>query len=168
MDTHPYTAGMTTTLTEEEAVRRYKAGVQLLEDKYGSVFRAPSEEVRDNSERLRAFYVIQKYGGAVTRHILSQYMVPPSIAEAVLTEVGSEGIAEMGKKVTRADLYKAFEKWASEHDSEQFTTDQLVKESGFSYQTTLRFIEANPHFHKVKRGLYECRDAMKRRAEAGK
>jgi hypothetical protein len=159
---------MTTPLTANEAERRYKEGVLRLEEKYGSVFRAPSEEVRDNSERLRAFYVIQKYGGSITRHILSQYMIPPTIAEAVLNEVGSEGIAEMGKKVTRADQYKAFDQWASEHDSEQYTTEQLVEVSGFSYQTTLKFIEGNPHFHKIKRGLYECRDAERRRAEAGK
>ena len=159
---------MTTPLTADEAERRYKDGVARLEDKYGSLFRAPSDEVRDNSERLRAFYVIQKYGGSITRQILSQYMIPPSIAEAVLSEVSSEGIVEMGKKVTRADQYKAFEQWANEHDSEQFTTDQLVEQSGFSYQTTLRFIDGNPHFYKIKKGLYECRDTTKRRAEAGK
>lgn len=151
------------TLTQEIAEARYKEGVTLLESRYGSLFRAPSEEIRENSERLRAFYVIQKYGGSITRHILSQYMVPPSIAEAVLAEVGGEGIADVGRKMTRADQYKAFEKWASEHDSEQYTTDQLVAESGFSYQTTLRFIDGNPHFHKIKKGLYECRDAHGRR-----
>lgn len=158
----------TTPLTEEEAVRRYKEGVARLDEKYGSVFRAPSDEVRENSERLRAFHIIQKYGGAITRQTLSQYMVPPSIASEVLAEVGIDGVVEMGKKVTRADQYKELEEWASEHDSEQFTTEQLVAQSGFSYQTTLRFIDGNPHFHKVKKGLYECRNATKRRAEARK
>ncbi len=154
------------TLTEEEAERRYKEGVRALEEKYGSVFRAPSEEVRENSERLRAFYVIQKYGGSINRQVLSQYMIPPSIAEAVLAECGGDGVTTVEPKVSRADQYKAFEQWASEHDSEQYTTEQLVEVSGFSYQTTLKFIDGSPFFRKVKKGLYECRNDRLRREQA--
>lgn len=154
------------TLTEEEAERRYKEGVRALEEKYGSVFRAPSEEVRENSERLRAFYVIQKYGGSINRQVLSQYMIPPSIAEAVLAECGGDGVTTVEPKVSRADQYKAFEQWASEHDSEQFTTEQLVEVSGFSYQTTLKFIDSSPFFRRVKKGLYECRNDRLRREQA--
>ena len=83
---------MTSPLTEQQATERYRQGVSLLERKYGSVFRAPSEEVRENSEMMRAFHVIQKYGGAINGHILSQYMIPPSIAELVLSECGGEGV----------------------------------------------------------------------------
>jgi hypothetical protein len=154
------------TLTKEEAERRYKEGIRALEDKYGSVFRAPSEEVRENSERIRAFYVIQKYGGSISRQVLSQYMIPPSIAEAVLAECGGDGVTTVEPKVSRADQYKAFEQWASEHDSEQFTTEQLVEVSGFSYQTTLKFIDGSPFFRKVKKGLYECRNDRLRREQA--
>lgn len=157
---------MTQPLTEQEAVRRYKEGVERLEAKYGSVFRAPSEEVRDNSERMRAFYVIQKYGGSITRQVLSQYMIPPSIAEAVLAECGGDGVTTVEPKVSRADQYKAFEQWASDHDSEQFTTDQLVEQSGFSYPTTLKFIDGSPYFRKVKKGLYECRNDRLRREQS--
>jgi hypothetical protein len=154
------------TLTKEEAERRYKEGIRALEDKYGSVFRAPSEEVRENSERIRAFYVIQKYGGSISRQVLSQYMIPPSIAEAVLAECGGDGVTTVEPKVSRADQYKAFEQWASEHDSEQFMTEQLVEVSGFSYQTTLKFIDGSPFFRKVKKGLYECRNDRLRREQA--
>jgi hypothetical protein len=153
-------------LTEQEAERRYKEGVRALDEKYGSVFRAPSEEVRENSERLRAFYVIQKYGGSINRQVLSQYMIPPSIAEAVLAECGGDGVTTVEPKVSRADQYKAFEQWASEHDSEQFTTEQLVEVSGFSYQTTLKFIDSSPFFRRVKKGLYECRNDRLRREQA--
>lgn len=159
---------MTQPLTEQEAVRRYKEGVERLEAKYGSVFRAPSEEVRDNSERMRAFYVIQKYGGSITRHVLSQYMIPPSIAEAVLAECGGDGVTTVEPKVSRADQYKAFEQWARDHDREQFSTEQLVEASGFGYQTTLKFIDGNPYFHKIKKGLYECRDYTADREQAKK
>jgi len=157
---------MTTPLTHEEAERRYKEGIRILEEKYGSVFRAPSEEVRENSERLRAFYVIQKYGGSITRQVLSQYMIPPSIAETVLSECGGDGVTTVEPKVSRAEQYKAFEQWACDHDSEQFTTEQLVEQSGFSYPTTLKFIDGSPYFRKVKKGLYECRNDRLRREQS--
>ena len=91
-----------------------------------------------------------------------------SIAEEVLAEVGGDGVIDDSKKLTRADQYKAFEQWAREHDREQFTTEQLVAESGFGYQTTLKFIDGNPFFHKIKKGLYECRDYTADREQAKK
>lgn len=157
---------MTSPLTEQQATERYRQGVSLLERKYGSVFRAPSEEVRENSEMMRAFHVIQKYGGAINGHILSQYMIPPSIAELVLGECGGEGVTAIVPRVTRSDQYKAFEQWACVHDTEQFTTEQLVETSGFSYQTTLKFVETSLFFIKVKKGLYECRNETLRRGQA--
>ena len=154
-------------LTAEEVERRYKEGIRTMEDKYGSYFRAPSEEVRENSERVRAFYVIKKYGGSINRQVLAQYMIPPSIAEAVLAECGGDGVTSVEPKVSRSDQYKSFEQWAGEHDSEQFTTEQLVEVSGFSYQTTLKFIDGSPYFRRIKKGLYECRNERLRR-EQGK
>jgi hypothetical protein len=116
---------------------------------------------------VRAFYVIKKYGGSISRQVLAQYMIPPSIAEAVLAECGGDGVTSVEPKVSRSDQYKAFEQWASEHDSEQFTTEQLVEVSGFSYQTTLKFIDGSTYFRRIKKGLYECRNERLRR-EQGK
>lgn len=66
---------------------------------------------------------------------------------------------------TRSQRYTAFVNWARAHDGEQFTTEQLVEQSGFSYQTTLKFIDAHPNFNKIKKGLYECRNDLVRRNE---
>jgi hypothetical protein len=60
--------------------------------------------------------------------------------------------------VSRKGKYRAFEQWAMAHDREQFTTEQLMEVSGFSRATVLKFVEGNPIFPKLKRGLYECRD----------
>lgn len=153
-------------LTEEEAIRRYKEGMKTLTDKYGP-FRVPWLEHMEVSEPLRAFHIIMSNGGAVSSKLLSQYMVSPRVAEQALAEIGVDGVViDMTHKPSRADQYKAFEQWASDHDSEQYTTDQLVEVSGFSYPTVLRFIDGNPHFHKVKKGLYECRNAKVRREQA--
>lgn len=154
------------TLTEHEAIQRYREGMDTLTKKYG-YFRIPWSERMEISEPLRAFHIIQAHGGQVSAKVLSQYMVSPRIAEAVLAEVGVDNaVVDISHKASRADLYKAFEKWASEHDSEQYTTDQLVEIAGFSYPTVLKFIDGNPHFHKVKKGLYECRNAKLRREQA--
>lgn len=160
---------MTTTMTNEEAENRYKQGIRDLANKYGNYNDIPTLEWREVSEELRAFYIVQKYNGAVTRQILSQYMVSPTIIERVMETVGIDGeVANIAPKTSRADQYKAFTKWACEHDREQFTTDQLVEASGFSYPTTLKFIDSDPHFIRIKKGLYECRDYNASRTEAKK
>ena len=66
---------------------------------------------------------------------------------------------------TRSQRYTAFVNWARAHDGEQFTTEQLVEQAGFSYQTTLKFIDSHPNFNKIKKGLYECRNDLLRRNE---
>lgn len=154
------------TLTLLEAENRYREGMKALTDKYGP-FRIPWGEYMEVSERLRAFHIVHSQGGSVTAKVLSQYMVSSRIATEILSEMGMDDVSiETGYRQSRADQYKAFEKWASEHDSEQFTTEQLVEASGFSYPTTLKFIDASPFFLKVKKGLYECRDEKMRREQA--
>ena len=153
-------------LTEEEATRRYREGMMALTEKYG-YFRIPWSERMEVTEPLRAFHIVQANGGVVSAKTLSQYMVSTRVAEQLMAEMGMEDASiDLAHKTNRAEQYKAFEKWASEHDSEQYTTDQLVEVSGFSYPTVLKFIDGNPHFHKVKKGLYECRNVKLRREQA--
>jgi ATP-dependent exoDNAse (exonuclease V) beta subunit len=66
----------------------------------------------------------------------------------------------------RADKWDAFLKWSTQHHFEQFTTEQLAEQSGFSYQTTLKYLQESPTFRKIKKGLWEVRDAKADR-EAG-
>jgi hypothetical protein len=160
---------MTTHLTPEQAENRYKQGVHALAEKWGGYTNIPSAELREISEELRAFYLVQKYSGAVTRQILSQYMVSPTIIERVMSSIGvNGGVGAITPRTSRSDQYKAFTRWACGHDREQFTTDQLVEASGFSYQTTLKFVDSDPHFVRIKKGLYECRDYNASRIEAKK
>lgn len=151
-------------MTPAEANTYYKTELRKLADKYGGFTHVPFDLVLEVSATVRAWEVIAKYGGEVNRELLSRYMIPLSIVAKIMPTVQFDDT----RKVSRADQYKAFEQWASDHDSEQFTTDQLVEQSGFSYQTTLKFIDGNPYFHKIKRGLYECRNVAQRRAEADK
>ena len=60
---------------------------------------------------------------------------------------------------TREQKFNKFLKWANEHHFEQYTTEQLSEKSGFSYQTTLKYLQETPTFRKLKKGLWEIRDA---------
>ena len=60
---------------------------------------------------------------------------------------------------TREQKFNKFLKWANEHHFEQYTTEQLTEQSGFSYQTTLKYLQETPTFRKLKKGLWEIRDA---------
>lgn len=82
----------------------------------------------------------------------------------IVKMVPSETLATiMGNNVSamtkRADKYDALLSWARDHVYEEFTTEELVEVSGFSYPTTLKFLQDSPTFRKVKKGLWEVRDA---------
>jgi len=96
--------------------------------------------------------------------------VPPSatylpddvIAEVVKiycgVELNAEDILEETKTEKRADKWDAFLRWSKGHLFEQFTTEQLAEECGFSYPTTLKYLQESPVFRKIKKGLWEVRD----------
>ncbi len=151
-------------MTPQEAEADSTDTLRRLAQEHGGYSAIPAELWREASEVSRAWAVVAKYEGQVTKELLSRYMIPLSIIARIMPTIQ----IDEARKVSRADQYKAFEKWACEHDREQFTTDQLVEASGFGYQTTLKFIDGNPYFHKIKKGLYECRDYNSDREQAKK
>ena len=60
----------------------------------------------------------------------------------------------------RAEKYADFEEWSTEHEGEQFSTQELSEKSGFSSQTVLKYLKTSAHFTKVKSGWYECGQAQ--------
>lgn len=86
--------------------------------------------------------------------------VPMRIVKMVPSETLSMLMQSNTQALTkRADKYDALLDWAKDHLFEQFTTEQIVEVSGFSYPTTLKFLQESPTFRKVKKGLWEVRDA---------
>ena len=73
-------------------------------------------------------------------------------------ELNAEDILEETKTEKRADKWDAFLRWSKGHLFEQFTTEQLAEECGFSYPTTLKYLQESPVFRKIKKGLWEVRD----------
>lgn len=131
-----------------------------MEKQFGTMYRIPKEHASNASETIRGLYVLQlwqKEGGSKNvLSFLNSYSVLPHIADEIIkTYCGKEVQKEAKQKPEkRKDKWGAFMEWAKTKDGKEFTTEQLVKQSGFSYQTTLGFVNETPEFIKVKRGLY--------------
>ena len=101
----------------------------------------------------------EKHGGpAVTR--LRSFGVPRSDCKYLIKKYCAKGerVTEPDHivKGSRKNQYHDFERWAQEHDAEQFTTLQLAEQSGFSTATVRKYLRPSRYFTKIKSGLYEC------------
>lgn len=145
-------------LTEEQATARFKKRMKELNDEFGA-FRVPSDRLRQVTEEMRAFYVIQKFGSSINPTILSQYMLPPDIAKRVLDEVGIDKEVEPQRKEKRSDKYNKVYQWCAENTYRQVTPLDVAEIGSISYPTALKVIKDRPDlFRTIKRGLYEVRD----------
>lgn len=146
-------------------------------NEYGSQFTVPRDVSQAISDYTRAMHVLQIWkrdgGKGSPIRMMSSYSIPEAVIADVANEycgieLDEDSVVEEVKTEKRADKWNAFLGWAKDKVFEQFTTDQLVEISGFSYQTTLKFVSENPTFRKVKRGLWEVRDVKAdREAEKG-
>ena len=133
-------------------------------ERHGDEFKVPSDEVNRISQQTRALYVLMGWNGTGSpARLLSSYSIPTDIITDLVAEYYDETVAVeelTTPRPKRADKYDAMLDWAKGHLFEQYTTEQLVEISGFSYPTTLKFLQDSPTFRKVKKGLWEVRDAV--------
>ena len=100
----------------------------------------------------------EHHGGAPMRRLRS-FGIPTEVAQYLIEKYcvdESTDEEDAAPKTTRAGLYKAFEKWADEHEGEQFSTAQLAEQSGFSPATVRKYLKTSAYFTKVKSGWYEA------------
>lgn len=103
------------------------------------------------------------------RELCHYYMINPDHAAEVLGEnpriVSSNGTT----RKRRIDKHKAGEQYALAHVFQEVTAQQLADSIGVSLPTAYKVIEDRPdYFRKIKRGVWECRDAnADRKAEKG-
>ena len=136
----------------------WKEGV----DKYGQTTAVPKEMSQRIGETIRALYVLQvwqKEGSSGSpMSFLSFYSVWTDVAHEVVAKYCGEKYikqeAEKEKPEKRKDKWATFIEWANENQGKKFTTEQLEKKSGFSYQTTLAYVKTSPVFEKIKKGTY--------------
>lgn len=150
----------TTDFTNAENERLYKE----FHKKYKSDAERISHpaELAVIQETVRGLCVMEKWqsegsnGNPITmlRHYSMLTSVLPSFIATYLPQYAQED-KEIVRPEKRRDKWGAFDKWAKEHQGEQYTTDELVEVAGFSYQTALKYISESPLFVKVKKGLWQ-------------
>lgn len=134
-------------------------------DKHGSYTNTPASDAYSIGEMVRAIYVLQLWQREGSQGNPIKFLHNYSITESTINKLTEEYFdGQFQDDINtptpkRANKYGAFEAWAEEHLFEQFTTEQLVEQSGFSYPTTLKYIQESPTFRKIKKGLWEIRDA---------
>lgn len=101
------------------------------------------------------------------RELCHHYMINPAHAAEVLGASTDQVVAPIRKR--RVDKHKAGEQYALAHVFQHITAQQLADAIGVSLPTAYKVIDDRPdYFRKIKRGLWECRDAnADRKAEKG-
>jgi hypothetical protein len=135
-------------------------------EEYGDLFKVPHESIFKINETLRALYVLQVWqrdgASGNPAKFLNTYSVHPDVLIEVVRDFCSIDIDSVDDVVVKAEKrsnkYDAFIDWTKAHIFEQYTTEDLVTISGFSYPTTLKFLQDSPAFKKIKKGLWEIRD----------
>lgn len=130
-----------------------------VKSKLGSEDKASIDDTIYIGEICRGLYVLQIWQREGQPRSPESFLRSYSIQDSVIPELLEKYLGvqpiDSKKSKNRKDLWGAFIVWAKLHGSEQFTTEQLVEVSGFSYPTTLEYIKISPYFKRIKKGLYE-------------
>lgn len=153
----------TTGLVESENSRLY--------DEFFAKYTTDAERSRHSSEMtqiqetVRGLYVLEMWerngrsGSPLA--MLKHYSVMDSVVATLTEKYIPKNLSApevTAKTESRKNKWGAFDKWSQEHQGEQYTTEQLVEISRFSYPTTLKYVSESPLFVKVKKGLWQVAD----------
>lgn len=121
------------------------------------------------SERERILLCRTTSPQMTVRELCHYYMINPDHAAEVLGAEAEHITTETSTRKRRIDKHKAGEQYALAHVFEEVTAQQLANTIGVSLPTAYKVIDDRPdYFRKIKRGVWECRDAQAdRKAEKG-
>lgn len=126
-------------------------------EQYGSVFSVPRNEVARIHTVIQGMWVLAGVDtNAPAFKSLRNYGIPEDTCRYLLDKY-ADGVEVMTEAeiTNRRKKYAAFEDWSRDHIGEQFSTQTLAEESGFSYPTILKFLKESPLFKRVKNGWWE-------------
>lgn len=139
----------------------YKEQVGALVNEYG-INNIPYDKWFVVSESLRAAHILAIHQDGNPTVTLRHYGVPAAIIAAVLGETDENA---PHRKQKRVEKYQNIIDWCYAHAMEQVSVNKVAEVGQVSYPTALKFINDRIDlFRKVKRGLYEVRDAKAERA----
>ena len=134
---------------------------------HGDACKVPDDLIQEISDYIRGMYVLQTWRkngslGSALKFMNSYSLPQEAIIKLAEKYCGIESVEDVQAELVverRADKWEAFLSWAKTKVFEQFTTEQLCEKSGFSYQTTLKYLQESPSFRKIQKGVWEVRDA---------
>lgn len=164
-------------ITESFADETYQKLFAELTEKYGEgwswreQYREDYFELSETYRGLNVLALWQKSDSKTAPEtFLNSYSIHEQVIPILVTRyLGKTTCAkpEELREPTRAEKIAKFLQWANSHHFEQFTTEQLTEQLGFSYPTTLKYLQTSPTFRKLKKGLWEIRDAKADRGAQG-
>ena len=156
---------MKTPMTIQDANSAYKLKILKLVETHGNASNIPAEQMRLASEELRFHYCVASQPEWTLEQVIRHYSIDKRVAISYVGEEAVEATPE--RKSKRGEKYASIFSYVNEHIFEQVTPVQISQVGSISYQTALKVIESRPDvFRKIKRGLYELRDAQEdRKAE---
>ena len=144
----------------------YKQEMSNLINEYG-INTIPRDKWFTLSETLRASYILASNKDANPATILRHYGIPTTVIATILGDTDDCNAPQ--RKQKRADKYQTIIDWCYDHALEQVSVNQIAEVGQVTYPTALKFINDRVDlFRKVKRGVYEVRDAKAERAEKKK
>lgn len=150
---------MKTPIPTPDASIQYKEAFTALIEEYGDASRIPPDEVFLVGEEARFHYCVATQPTWTLTEVIRHYSIDKRVAALFIGE--DKATAAPERKQKRSEKYSAIFDYVDEHIFEQVTPNQIAEIGGVSYPTALKVIESRPDiFRKIKRGLYELRDAQ--------
>jgi hypothetical protein len=137
---------------------------------FGNEHAVPAERANHISEVVRGLTILRGWtaSGDAAKKELASYMVRDIAQDEVLKLMGltatarkTDGVAPSGSRAAR---YRRLDDLAASNLFKEFTTDELMKSSGFSYPTILKYLTNSPAWRKAGRGRWEARNPVADRA----
>lgn len=140
---------MNPTMTPDQ---KFKAAYAAALRTHGSHAAIPKEEQQLMGERLRADYIVERYG--LDPEVLAQHSVAGRIIEELCGQIPTKE-----RKVRMVDKRKMVQDWITDNPGVTVTPQTIAEIGDFSYSTAMAYInERVDVFVKVKRGFYLVRD----------
>jgi hypothetical protein len=150
---------MKTPIPITEANLQYKEAVKALIEEYGDASHIPKELLFLIGEEARFHYCVDTQSTWTLTEVVRHYSIDKRVAALFIGEDKATSAPE--RKQKRSDKYSAIFNYVDEHVFEQVTPAQIAEIGSVSHSTALKVIESRPDiFRKIKRGLYELRDAQ--------
>lgn len=146
-------------LSSPDANAQYKESINTLIAEYGDASSIPKDLFYLVGEEARFNYCVETNPTWALTDVIRHYSIDKRIAALFIGDENAILAPERKQKIS--DKYSTIYSYVDDHIFEQVTPAQIAKIGGVSHSTALKVIESRPDmFRKIKRGLYELRDAQ--------